>query len=204
MVRHAVEFGVRNRHPSVMRLRQHRPGHWIDRPVSGDDADRIIDRRKQRIRPQHPAVCRAAVRPVRRRRGRLRNSSGGRRFRCRCSACRASPRGRGVLADSWRCRRAPASPPMEWQTKWTEPSMPIGKALDGGMNVLRQRFQRLAAARIVQIERGEAGAFQRRLHLSKRSRRPADAVQQDDAVLRRVGRCGPAAHLYSRSCHHGK
>ena len=58
----------------------------------------------------------------------------------------------------------------------------IGKALDGGMNVLRQRFQRLAAARIVQVEGGESGAFQRRLHLSKRSRRPADAMQQDDAV----------------------
>ena len=44
----------------------------------------------------------------------------------------------------------------------------IGKALDGGMNVLRQRLQRLAAARIVQVEGGEAGAFQRHLHLSKR------------------------------------
>ncbi len=44
----------------------------------------------------------------------------------------------------------------------------IGKALDGGMNVLRQRFQRLAAAGIVEIQGGEAGAFQRQLHLSKR------------------------------------
>ena len=44
----------------------------------------------------------------------------------------------------------------------------IGKALDGGMNVLRQRFQRLATARIVQVEGGKAGAFQRHLHLSKR------------------------------------
>ena len=25
-----------------------------------------------------------------------------------------------------------------------------------------------------------------------------------DAVLRRMGRCRPRAHLYSRSCHHGK
>ena len=49
VIRHAVEFGVRNRHPSVMRLRQHRPGHWIDRPVSGDDADGIIDRREHCI-----------------------------------------------------------------------------------------------------------------------------------------------------------
>jgi hypothetical protein len=80
----------------------------------------------------------------------------------------------------------------------------IGKTLDGGMDVLRQRFQRLPAARIVLVEGGEATAFQRRLHLSKRSRRPADAMQQDDAVLRRVGRSGPLAHLYSRSCHHGK
>ena len=44
----------------------------------------------------------------------------------------------------------------------------IGKVLDGGMNVLRQRLQRLAAARIVQVEGGETGAFQRQLHLSKR------------------------------------
>ena len=44
VIRHAFEFGVRNRHPSIMRLRQHCPGHWIDRPISGDDANGIIDR----------------------------------------------------------------------------------------------------------------------------------------------------------------
>ena len=80
----------------------------------------------------------------------------------------------------------------------------ICKALDGGMDVLRQRFERLPAAGVVLVEGREATAFQRRLHLSKRSRRPADAVQQDDAFMRRVGRCGPLAHLYSRSCHHWK
>jgi hypothetical protein len=63
----------------------------------------------------------------------------------------------------------------------------IGKTLDGGMDVLRQRFERLAAARIILVEGSEAAAFQRRLHLSERSRRPADAMQQDDAVLRHAG-----------------
>jgi hypothetical protein len=63
----------------------------------------------------------------------------------------------------------------------------FSKALDGRMDILRQRFQRLPAARIIQIESGEAGAFQRCLHPPERPRRPADAVQQDDAVLRRVG-----------------
>ena len=41
--------GVLHRHPTVMRLRQHRAGHGIDRAVSRDDADGIIERRKQRI-----------------------------------------------------------------------------------------------------------------------------------------------------------
>ena len=44
----------------------------------------------------------------------------------------------------------------------------IGKGLDGGMNVLRQRLERLAAARIIQVEGSKSGAFQRQLHLSKR------------------------------------
>src|SRR3989442_2399619 len=79
----------------------------------------------------------------------------------------------------------------------------IGKTLDGGMDVLRQRFQRLAAARIILVEGGEATAFQRRLHLPERSRRPPDALQQNDAVWRRAGRSGPAAHFYPRSCHRG-
>ena len=59
----------------------------------------------------------------------------------------------------------------------------LGKAFDGGMNVLRQRLERLASARIADVQRGEAGGLDACLHFSKRTRRPADAVQQDDAVL---------------------
>src|SRR4051812_33584485 len=59
----------------------------------------------------------------------------------------------------------------------------ICKALDGGMNILRQSLDRLASASVADIQRREAGGPERRLHFSKRSRRPADAMQQDDAVL---------------------
>src|SRR5256885_14875842 len=46
VILHAVEFGVRHRYSSVMWLRQKRRYDRIDRTVSGDDADGIIDRRK--------------------------------------------------------------------------------------------------------------------------------------------------------------
>ena len=71
---------------------------------------------------------------------------------------------------------------MEWPTKWREPSMRPAKGWIAGIDVLRQRLQRLAAARIVDVEGRKTGAFQRQLHLSKRQRRPADTVQQDDAI----------------------
>src|SRR6266404_9341539 len=49
MIRHPVEFGVCHRYPSVMRLWQKCRCDWVDRPVTGDDADQIVDWRKQRV-----------------------------------------------------------------------------------------------------------------------------------------------------------
>src|SRR3982074_2387619 len=54
VIRHPVEFGVCHRYPSVMRLWQKCRCDWVDRPVTGDDADRIVDWRKQAIGPFMP------------------------------------------------------------------------------------------------------------------------------------------------------
>jgi hypothetical protein len=57
----------------------------------------------------------------------------------------------------------------------------VSKPRDGGMDVVGQRLERLVAAGIADIQRGETARPGRRLHSSKRARRPADAMQQDDA-----------------------
>src|SRR5260370_32587572 len=49
VIDHAVEPGVLDRYPSVVRLRQKYRRYRIDRPVSRDDADRIINRRQDRV-----------------------------------------------------------------------------------------------------------------------------------------------------------
>src|SRR6266478_9107536 len=49
MVNHADEPGVLNRYPPVMRLRQQCRRYRVDRPVSRDDADRVIDRWSDRV-----------------------------------------------------------------------------------------------------------------------------------------------------------
>jgi hypothetical protein len=203
VIRHAVEFGIRNRHPAVMRLRQHCPGHWIDRAVSGDDADGIIDRWEHRM--VHRASLRAELLSGRSEKGavgaKILQAVGDFAAAVRRAEHDDAAQALWPIAGEIDPRQQPAHGMTD---EMDRASQAAGKQFDGGMDVLRQRFQRLSPACIVQIERGEAGDFQRRLHLAERSRRPADAVQQDDAVWRCVGRCGPAAHLYSRSCHHGK
>ena len=49
MVGHAIDPGVFHRYPAVMRFRQHLAGQRVDRAVSRHDANRIIQRWKQRI-----------------------------------------------------------------------------------------------------------------------------------------------------------
>src|SRR5437016_10227585 len=43
MIDHAVEPRVRHRHPAVVRLGQEGGGDRIDRPVSSDHADGVVD-----------------------------------------------------------------------------------------------------------------------------------------------------------------
>src|SRR6185436_8132144 len=49
MIGHAVELGVLDRHPPLLRFGQECRADRIDRPVACDDADRIIRRGKQRF-----------------------------------------------------------------------------------------------------------------------------------------------------------
>jgi len=46
MIGHAVELGVLDRHPAIVRFGQECRADRIDRPVARDDADGIIDRGK--------------------------------------------------------------------------------------------------------------------------------------------------------------
>jgi len=43
----------------------------------------------------------------------------------------------------------------------------LGKAFDGGMNILRQSLDRLASAGVADIQRREAGGLECRLHFFK-------------------------------------
>src|SRR6266436_7521998 len=85
-------------------------------------------------------------------------------------------------------------------------SQAAGKQLDSRMNILRERLQRLATARIAEIQRRVASAFDRPLHPLERSRRPADSMQRHDAVLRHLAASpltytrAPATTGNSRAC----
>jgi len=62
---------------------------------------------------------------------------------------------------------------------------PIGsrrEAFDVGRDIRRERLERLAAARVIEIERGKARSLQPAFDFVQGSRSPRDAVQQHDTV----------------------
>ena len=127
MIGHAVEPGVLNRYPPSCGLAEKRRNR-VDRPVSRDDADRIVDRRKDRVE------CRIALgdellpgRP----------ETGDKEF-FRRSAISLPLLGvpsittrPDAAAGIFEIDRA-SNPPMEWPTKWID--------------------------RVAEVQRGEAGA----------------------------------------------
>jgi hypothetical protein len=56
-----------------------------------------------------------------------------------------------------------------------------GEVFDCRMDVFGELFQCLPAARVAEIQRSESTTLDRRLHLAKRTRRPADSMKQDHA-----------------------
>src|SRR5450631_4402377 len=187
MVHHAVEPGVLDRYPSVMWLRQKCRRYRVDRPVSRDDADRIVDRRKDRVQ------CRIAL--------------GDELLSGRSKPGTIGPnvfQAIGNLASAVGCPQHHHAAEPLWSvsceigarqqaTHGMADEMDRtfnagGEKFDGRMNVLGQRLQRLSAARIVEVQRHESAGLDRGLHPAERTRCPADSMKQDNAVLRHTAR----------------
>jgi len=176
MIGHAVELGVLDRHLAIVRLGQECRTDRIDRPVARDDSDEIIDRGKH---------C----------------GDGGIALGHELLSCRSEPgaidadvlQAVGDLAATigraehhhaaetlWSVSRdidARQQPSHGVANEMQATVEALGKAFDGGMNILRQSLDRLASAGVADIQRREAGGLECRLHFLKRSRRPADAMQ---------------------------
>src|SRR4051794_31215531 len=60
---------------------------------------------------------------------------------------------------------------------------------DRRVDVFRKLLERLLAAGVVEIERGEAVTLQRSIHFLQRPGTDPDAVKQDHAVAPRIRRC---------------
>lgn len=193
VIRHAVEPGVGDRHPSVMRTGQGHRGDRIDRAVAGDDAGLIIDCGQQRAGRSIAAgnellAGRAEERTIR---GEVLQAVGDLATAVRRAQHHDATELRGAVSCEVRAGQQAAHRMTDEMHRAVEP---FGETIDRRMNILGQRIERLAPAVIVEVEGGKAGIAERQLHPAKRARRPADAVQQDDAVG--SGRRGtPFAHL---------
>src|ERR1700737_1311695 len=184
MIDHAVEPGVLDRYPSVMRLRQKYRRYRIDRPVSRDDADRIINRRQDRVecrvagrdellsgRPEPGAVGQDVLQAI----GNLASTIG-------------CPQHHHAAEPLWpvSCEIGARQQTTHGMADEMDRAVDAGgEKFDGRMDVLCQRLQSLSAARIVEVQRRESGGLDRGLHPAKRTRCPADSMKQDDAVLYR-------------------
>ena len=181
MVNHADEPCVLNRYPPVMGLRQQCRRYRVDRPVSRDDADRIVDRRKDRIerrialgdellsgRAEPGTIGLNVFQAI----GNLASAIGGAEHHHPAQPLWA------IFGEIGPRQQATHGMADEMDRAFDAG----GEAFDGRMDVFGQLFQRLPAARVAEIQRGESAPLDRRLHLAKRTRSPADSMQQDHAV----------------------